>query len=67
MDTKTAALTLIAESNCEVSHIWSCSQDMTRSPYAQYLAYRWCMPCIARAGLDGSLPAKPVFEAEAAG
>jgi hypothetical protein len=50
------ALRLIATGCATYTDTWTCRTDPARSPYAKYTADRWCDPCIAQAGLDGTLP-----------
>ncbi len=54
-DQMAAALRLIG-GDCERFTRGLCSDEPHLSPYAQYGAARWCDPCIARAGLAGTLP-----------
>lgn len=50
-----AALRLIG-TDCATYTRGTCSDEPNRSPYAKYGADQWCDPCIARAGLAGTLP-----------
>jgi hypothetical protein len=50
-----AALRLIG-GDCERFTQGLCSDEPKYSPYCEYTADRWCDPCIARAGLAGTLP-----------
>ncbi len=50
-----AALRLIG-GDCERLTRGRCPDEPNWSPYAAYTADRWCDPCIARAGLAGTLP-----------
>ncbi len=49
------ALRLIGD-DCEKFTSGLCLDEPNLSPYATYTAGRWCDPCIARAGLAGTLP-----------
>ncbi len=50
-----AALRLIG-GDCERLTRGLCPDEPNWSPYCEYTADRWCDPCIARAGLAGTLP-----------
>lgn len=55
------ALRLIAKDGCErVTSGWCGDGVEDWSPYAQYGDDKWCQACIARSGLDGSLPQRPI-------
>lgn len=55
------ALRLIAGEKCRNFTGDSCRDPyMGRSPHSPYRADRGCDACIARAGLDGTLPPRPV-------
>lgn len=58
VDQMETALRLIG-GDCKRSTRGLCPDDPNLGPYAVVGAYRWCDPCIARAGLAGTLPARP--------
>jgi hypothetical protein len=53
-----AALRLIG-GDCAVFASGLCSDEPSMSPDAEEPGARWCPPCIARAGLAGTLPDVP--------
>ena len=58
-DQTNTALRLIAFGGCKRYARGNCHEAKKYSPYAWPAEQRWCDACIAKAALDGTLPARP--------